>query len=87
MLQQMQSSFVFVFDCELQLVQQRWIVELKAEKKGSRITRLPRLKDGGLEVKFRNQLHYARIVGEGLCRIVEGTAVNTDKTSDTGISD
>jgi hypothetical protein len=33
MLQQMQSSFVFVFECELQLVQQRWSVELKRRKK------------------------------------------------------
>ena len=47
----------------------------------------PRLKNDGLKVELHNKLHGASIVGEGLCRIVEGTAVNANETSDAGISD
>src|ERR1041385_5163501 len=47
----------------------------------------PRLKNDGLKVELHNKLHGASIVGEGLCRIIEGTAVNANETSDAGISD
>jgi hypothetical protein len=85
MLQQMQSRFVFR-QRELQLVSSAGM-RAPLTKKGEPNSSAPLLKNDGLEVELHNKLHGASIVGEGLCRIVEGTAVNPNETSDAGISD
>jgi hypothetical protein len=57
----------------------------ETQKKREPNNSAPQIEGCGLEVKFRNQLHYARIVGEGLCRISESTVPSPNELSDAGV--